>query len=78
MLIENLHLLSLQSTSEIIKRTLGYRLVEKTYLASYQHFVELLTNSSVAMDTMRTLAKDMGHPPTNTTTQETSGGGLRY
>lgn len=75
---ENPHLLSLQSTSEIIKRTLEYRLVEKIYLASYQHFLKLLTDSSVATDTMKTLAKGMGHPPKNTTTQETLGGGLRY
>lgn len=78
MLNENPHLLSLQSTSEIIKRTLEYRLIEKIYLALYQHFLELLTDSSVAADTMKTLAKDMGHPPKNTTTQETLGGGVRY
>lgn len=40
-----------------------YHLVEKIYRVLCQHFVELLTDSSVAMDMMKTLAKDMGHLP---------------
>lgn len=65
MLDGNQHFPFLQPLSEIIK-ALECHLIGKIYLVLDQHFVDLLTDSSVAMDMKKTLAKDMGHPPKDT------------